>query len=121
MMDKMSQDSSKSIYKHRMGMVEHTFGHDKHNLKSRQVDHIGMEKIRTEKQLRAINYNINRYAKLLKEDKFKKESVAPLKSSQLTLPQTLNMEIKNRFDNYDSCNKTMLNYDSYIQVNIVSV
>ncbi|GAA5818452.1 MAG: transposase [Methanobrevibacter sp. CfCl-M3] len=38
MMDKMSQDSSKNIYKHRMGMVEHTFGHDKHNLKSRQVD-----------------------------------------------------------------------------------
>ncbi|MDR2544861.1 MAG: hypothetical protein LBD03_04865 [Methanobrevibacter sp.] len=70
-----------------------------------------MEKIKTEKQLRAINYNINRYAKLLKENTAKKEPVAPVKSSQLTLPQTLNIEIKNRFDNYNSCNKTMLNYD----------
>jgi hypothetical protein len=48
-------------------MVEHTHGHDKHNLNGREVDHIGLEKIKAEKKLHAINYNLNRYTKLNKQ------------------------------------------------------
>jgi hypothetical protein len=35
MMEKMTEESSIQTYGARMGMVEHTFGHDKHNLKIR--------------------------------------------------------------------------------------
>jgi len=67
-----------------MGMVEHTFGHDKQNLKNRQVDYRGLEKIKTKKLLHAINYNGNRFMKLKKE-----ENIGNLEAKEKAIQTTI--------------------------------
>ena len=57
MITKMSTKEAQEAYSHRMGMVEHTFGHVKHNLNHRQMSHRGLEDIETEQILYAMNYN----------------------------------------------------------------
>jgi transposase len=88
MIDKMSQEKSETTYSRRMGMVEHIFGHEKKNLNITQLNHRGKDRIKTEKYLHAINYNINRYAKLNKEinEKIKKSSESSLQTTLLTQP-----------------------------------
>ena len=93
MMDKMSKKDSKIRYSRRMGMVEHIFGHEKKNLGITQLNHRGMEDIKTEKYLHAINYNINRYNKLKKE-KYMIEQEITDSSLQTTLISETNNIIK---------------------------
>ena len=85
MITKMSSEEAQNKYSHRMGMVEHTFGHTKYNLDHRQVSHQGLEDIETEQLLYAINYNTNRYLKLKREQNIINEEKVREKSLQTTL------------------------------------
>ena len=107
MMDKMSQEQSQVSYSRRMGMVEHIFGHEKKNLNITQLNHRGIDDIKTEKYLHAINYNINRYAKLTKENikKTDKSSDNSLQTTLLTQPINL---MKENLDYSQSYNESPL-------------
>jgi len=85
MITKMSTKEAEEEYSHRMGMVEHTFGHTKHNLDQRQMSHRGLEAIEMEQLQFAINYNANRFLKLEREQKIDHVKKAQEKSLQTTL------------------------------------
>jgi len=95
MITKMSTKEAQETYSHRMGMVEHTFGHTKHNLDQRQVSRYGLEDMETEQLLHAINYNANRYLKLKKE----KDTTNNKKSTDKSLQTTLKTEQHGIFNN----------------------
>ena len=115
MMDKMSQKESEISYSHRMGMVEHIFGHEKKNLNITQLNHRGIDKIKTEKYLHTTNYNINRYAKLKKETIEKPNNSES--SLQTTLPtQPINIIEKNHYHS-PQYNEPLLNTNPLYQVN----
>jgi len=121
MIDKMNQEDSQTIYSHRMGMVEHTFGHDKQNLKNRQVDHRGLEKIKTEKLLHAINYNGNRFIKLKKEENIGNLE-AKEKAIQTTIIQYTPIEINQFKDYMTHANDKLWNNQNFsLKTNILTV
>jgi len=68
-----------------MGIVEHRFGHVKHNLNHRQMSHQGLRDIETEQLLYAINYNTKRYLKLQKEENHIHNKKSVKKSLQTNL------------------------------------
>ena len=117
MMDKMSKKESEIIYSRRMGMVEHTFGHEKKNLNAAQMNHRGTEDIKTEKYLHAISYNVNRYKKLKNEARVKNKKIATdstLQTTTITQPNNLIEKTPNYLTH---CNESLLITNPSYQAN----